>query len=410
MRRSPQAASDALQAMEQQQLRRLRRTVTGYARDKSIAQPLVDGATLVNFCSNDYLGLARHPRLIEAMQASLARYGAGSGAAHLVTGHTAEHHALEEELAVFTGREAALLFSTGYMANVGAISALLERGDLVVQDRLNHASLLDGALLSGARLARYAHADAEDAARKLGAATAERGLLIATDGVFSMDGDIAPLAALAALARARASWLLVDDAHGLGALGANGGGALELAGLREDAVPLLVGTLGKAFGCFGAFVAGERALIEVIMQRARSYIFTTALPPAVAAAARMSLRLARDEAWRRTRLQDNVLRFRRHAADRGIALTGSLTAIQPVIVSGAGRCVAASDRLRAAGYWVAAIRPPTVPPGGERLRVTLSTAHSDDEIDGLVEALAAALAAVPATPALPAASSDQAPA
>jgi len=381
--------------MEQQQLRRMRRTVAGYAKADSIAQPQVDGAMLVNFCSNDYLGLARHPKLIEAMQEALARYGAGSGAAHLVTGHTAEHHALEEELAEFTGRESALLFSTGYMANVGAISALVERGDLVVQDRLNHASLLDGALLSGARLARYAHGDAEDAARKLGEATAERGLLIATDGVFSMDGDIAPLRELASRARAREAWLLVDDAHGLGALGARGGGALELAGLDADAVPLLVGTLGKAFGCFGAFVAGERPLIEVIMQRARSYLFTTALPPAVAAAARRSLRLAREEGWRRIRLQENVLRFRAHAAERGIALTASRTAIQPLVIGDAARAVAASDKLRAAGYWVAAIRPPTVPPGSERLRITLSTAHGDDEIDGLVESLAAVLAATP---------------
>ncbi|MEP7313668.1 MAG: 8-amino-7-oxononanoate synthase [Pseudomonadota bacterium] len=393
MRRTPQAAADALQAMEQQQLRRLRRTVADYAEPGSIVQPQVDGATLVNFCSNDYLGLARHPQLLEAMTTSLARYGAGSGAAHLVTGHTAEHHALEEELAAFTGREAALLFSTGYMANVGTLSALLERGDLVVQDRLNHASLLDGALLSGARLARYAHADAEDAARKLQAAAPERGLCIATDGVFSMDGDIAPLASLAALARARNAWLLVDDAHGLGALGAHGGGVLELASLDSDAVPLLVGTLGKAFGCFGAFVAGERALIEVIMQRARSYIFTTALPPAVAAAARRSLRLASEEGWRRVRLQENVTRFRAHAADRGIVLGTSQTAIQPVMIGDAARTVAASDRLRAAGYWVAAIRPPTVPPGSERLRITLSTAHTDDQVDGLVEALVAALAA-----------------
>ncbi|HEV7633727.1 MAG TPA: 8-amino-7-oxononanoate synthase [Steroidobacteraceae bacterium] len=407
MRRTPHAAAEALQALEQQQQRRLRRTVAGYAQTASIAQPLVDGAALLNFCSNDYLGLARHPKLLEAMQLSLARYGAGSGAAHLVTGHTAEHHALEEELAAFTGRESALLFSTGYMANVGAISALAERGDLVVQDRLNHASLLDGALLSGARLTRYAHGNADDAALKLGEATTERSLLIATDGVFSMDGDIAPLVELAALARARAAWLLVDDAHGLGALGARGGGTLELAGLDADAVPLLVGTLGKAFGCFGAFVAGERALIEVIMQRARSYIFTTALPPAVAAAARMSLRLADEEGWRRTRLQDNVLRFRRHAADRGIALTASLTAIQPVILGSAARCVAASDRLRAAGYWVAAIRPPTVPPGSERLRITLSAAHSDDEIDGLVEALAGALSAAPASPVSPASPTSQ---
>ena len=386
MRRDPQAAHHALQAMERDHLRRIRRTVDSYPQPDAITHVVVDGREQVNFCSNDYLGLARDPRLVEAMVAAATRYGVGSGAAHLVTGHTREHHALEEELAAFTGRESALLFSTGYMANVGVVSAMAHRGELVLQDRLNHASLIDGALLSGARLSRYQHASVEDAARRLEGGD-ERGRLIATDGVFSMDGDVAPVARLAQLARKRNAWLLVDDAHGLGVLGAQGGGVLEQAGLGAAEVPLLVGTLGKAFGCFGAFVAGERDLIEFILQRARSYVFTTALPPAVAAAARVSLRIAREEGWRRERLQALIARFRAGAAARGILLTESQTPIQPIILGDPALCVQASTALREAGYWVSAIRPPTVPPRTERLRVTLSAAHTDAEVDGLLDSL-----------------------
>ena len=391
MRRDPQAAQHALQAMEQDHLRRLRRTVEGYAGADTITHAIVDGRELVNFCSNDYLGLARDPRLVAAMTAAATRYGVGAGAAHLVTGHTREHHALEEELAAFTGRDAALLFSTGYMANVGTVSAMANRGDLVLQDRLNHASLIDGALLSGARFSRYQHASVDDATRRLEGGD-ERGRLIATDGVFSMDGDIAPVGRLALLAKKRNAWLLVDDAHGLGVLGARGGGVLELEGLGQAEVPLLVGTLGKAFGSFGAFVAGERDLIDFILQRARSYIYTTAIPPAVAAATRAALKIVREEGWRRTRLAALIARFRDAAAVRGIVVADSSTPIQPILIGDAERCLAASTALRDAGYWVSAIRQPTVPPGTERLRVTLSAAHTDSEVDGLVAALAAALA------------------
>ena len=391
MRRDPQAAQHALQAMEQDHLRRLRRTVEDYAGADTITHAIVDGRELVNFCSNDYLGLARDPRLVAAMTAAATRYGVGAGAAHLVTGHTREHHALEEELAAFTGRDAALLFSTGYMANVGTVSAMANRGDLVLQDRLNHASLIDGALLSGARFSRYQHASVDDATRRLEGGD-ERGRLIATDGVFSMDGDIAPVGRLAVLAKKRNAWLLVDDAHGLGVLGAGGGGVLELEGLGQAEVPLLVGTLGKAFGSFGAFVAGERDLIDFILQRARSYIYTTAIPPAVAAATRAALKIVREEGWRRTRLAALIARFRDAAAVRGIVVADSSTPIQPILIGDAERCLAASTALRDAGYWVSAIRQPTVPPGTERLRVTLSAAHTDSEVDGLVAALAAALA------------------
>ena len=391
MRRDPQAAQHALQAMEQDHLRRLRRTVEDYAGADTITHAIVDGRELVNFCSNDYLGLARDPRLVAAMTAAATRYGVGAGAAHLVTGHTREHHALEEELAAFTGRDAALLFSTGYMANVGTVSAMASRGDLVLQDRLNHASLIDGALLSGARFSRYQHASVDDATRRLEGGD-ERGRLIATDGVFSMDGDIAPVGRLALLAKKRNAWLLVDDAHGLGVRGARGGGVLELEGLGQAEVPLLVGTLGKAFGSFGAFVAGERDLIDFILQRARSYIYTTAIPPAVAAATRAALKIVREEGWRRTRLAALIARFRDAAAVRGIVVADSSTPIQPILIGDAERCLAASTALRDAGYWVSAIRQPTVPPGTERLRVTLSAAHTDSEVDGLVAALAAALA------------------
>jgi len=365
----------------------VRHVVQGLAYTDSILEPVVAGHRYVNFCSNDYLGLAADARVAAAMQAAIGRFGSGAGAAHLVTGHSAEHHALEEELAQFTGREAALLFSTGYMANVGVITALAGRGEVVLQDRLNHASLVDGARQSGARLLRYAHNDA-DAAARLAAQHGETLALIATDGVFSMDGDTAPLPALAATARAAGAWLLVDDAHGLGVLGARGGGALEAAGLDADSVPLLVGTLGKAFGSFGAFVAGDRDLIELVMQRARSYVFTTALPPAVAAATRAAVAIARTEGWRRDRLTALIARFRAGAAARALPLAPSMTPIQPVRVPGAAACVAASQALRGRGFWVSAIRHPTVPAGAERLRVTLSAGHSEEQVDALLDALA----------------------
>jgi 8-amino-7-oxononanoate synthase len=394
VKHDPQAAADALDSLQQAGRRRIRRVVQGYATSGTATQPLVDGRPLLNFCSNDYLDLARAPAVAQALADAAHRWGTGAGAAHLVTGHSAEHHALEEELAAFTGRDAALLFSTGYMANVGVISALAARGEIILQDKLNHASLLDGARLSDATLQRYRHADSTDA-RRLADSSEGRVSLIATDGVFSMDGDIAPLQDLARIARAQQAWLLVDDAHGLGVMGATGRGSLELAGLSQDDVPLLVGTLGKAFGCFGAFVAGPREVIELILQRARSYIFTTALPPALAAATRAALSLAQQQAWRRERVLESVARFRAAAASRGVELMPSTTPIQPVPLPGAARCAAASDALRARGYWVAAIRSPTVPAGTERLRVTLTAAHSDEQIDGLVATLADVLADVP---------------
>jgi len=353
----------------------------------------VDGTDLIAFCSNDYLGLADHPRVVEAAVAAVHEWGVGSGASHLVSGHCREHHALEEELAAFVRRPRALLFSTGYMANLAVVTALLGRGDRVFEDRLNHASLLDAGLASGARFSRYPHADVGALAARLGRADSGRTLVV-TDGVFSMDGDVAPLRELAAACRSHGAALFVDDAHGLGVLGATGRGSVEAARLGADDVPILMGTLGKAFGTFGAFVAGSHELIETLLQTARTYIYTTALPPAVAAATRASLRAMQDESWRRERVLQHVARFRREAAKLGLRLLESGTPIQPVVLGSEAAAVASSDALRARGLWVPAIRPPTVPAGSSRLRITLSAAHTDADVDCLVEALASLPATV----------------
>jgi 8-amino-7-oxononanoate synthase len=346
-----------------------------------------DGRSYRVFCSNDYLGLADHPRVVAAFQRAAAEYGVGSGAAHLVSGHRFEHDALEEELAAFLGRERALLFSTGYMANMGVIDALLSDGDALYEDRLNHASLLDGARLAGARRLRYTHADPQHLAQRLSAGDF-RHRLIVTDGVFSMDGDVAPLAELALLAARHQAWLMVDDAHGIGVLGSTGGGSVEAAGLSPAQVPMLVGTLGKALGTFGAFVAGSGTLIEFLWQKARTFIYTTALPPAVAAATRESLRLVAEEAWRRDHLRRLIGRFRAGAEQLGLPLMPSATPIQPLLVGEAEPALALSAALERAGFLVTAIRPPTVPRGGARLRVTLSAAHAEADVDALLQALA----------------------
>jgi 8-amino-7-oxononanoate synthase len=347
----------------------------------------VDGRPMLAFCSNDYLGLANHPEVVKALQHGAERYGVGSGAAHLINGHSRAHHLLEEELAEFTGRPRALLFSTGYMANLGVISALLGRGDSLFEDRLNHASLLDAGLLSRASLKRYRHADVSSLQQQLMAGEAGR-CLIATDGVFSMDGDLAPLPELARLARHQEAWLMVDDAHGLGVLGEAGRGSLAHFGLGIREVPILMGTLGKALGTFGAFVAGSEVLIETLIQQARSYIYTTAPPPALAEASRVSLRIARQESWRRERLRHLVLRFRGAAAQLGLPLLESNTPIQPILAGTARRALAWSQRLEAQGILVTAIRPPTVPEGSARLRITLSARHTEQQLERLLEALA----------------------
>ncbi len=349
-----------------------------------------DGDSLLSFCSNDYLGLANHPRVAQRMQDSIVEFGVGSGASHLVNGHFTEHHALEDELAAFVGRPRALLFSTGYMANMGVINALLSRSDEVFEDRLNHASLLDGGLLSQAKFTRFKHNDIEDLRRLLARSTAKRKLIV-VDGVFSMDGDLANLPELAAAAKEFDAWLMVDDAHGLGCFGDNGKGTLEHFNMSIEDVPILVGTLGKAFGTFGAFVAGSETLIESLIQFARTYIYTTALPPAVAAATRESLSIVKTDNDLRVRLNKAIVRFKSACAEQGIELMPSPSAIQPIVIGDADKAVAVSTSLRQAGFWVSAIRPPTVPAGTARLRVTLSSEHQASQIDALVQAIAEAL-------------------
>jgi 8-amino-7-oxononanoate synthase len=382
--------SAALAEIRAADLYRTRRVVEAFAAPGAGPQVIVGGERRINFCGNDYLGISQHPAVRAAFIEAAQRLGVGSGASHLVTGHGIEHHALEEELAEFVGRPRALLFSTGYMANLAAVAALARRGDLVLEDRLNHASLLDAAQLSGARLKRYTHADPAALERLLHEESTERTLVV-TDGVFSMDGDIAPLTALARLARAHGAWLIVDDAHGLGAIGATGRGSLEACGVGADDVPVLVGTLGKAFGTFGAFIAGSDDLIEYLIQRARTYIYTTALPPAVAAATRAALRVVSEEQWRRDRLHTLINRFRNGAQQLAIPLLASHSPIQGIVLGAPGRALEVSARLYAQGFWVAAIRPPTIPHGTSRLRITLSAAHTEREVDQLLDALAGVL-------------------
>ena len=346
----------------------------------------MNGQSFLAFCSNDYLGLANHPLVIEAFVAAAKHYGVGSGASHLVCGHSHEHHALEEELAAFTGRDRALLFSTGYMANLGAINALVGTGDAVFEDKLNHASLLDGGLSSGAKFQRFLHNDSAQLERKLISTSAQKKLVV-VDGVFSMDGDEAPLEELSRICTNQNAWLMVDDAHGFGVLGAKGGGVAEQCQLDQNQLPILMGTLGKSFGTFGAFIAGSEALIEVLIQLARSYIYTTALPPAVAAATRVSLQLLQTETWRRQKLQDLVARFRAGADSMGLSLMPSRTPIQPILLGSSEKALAWASQLSSKGVLVTAIRPPTVPADSARLRVTLSAEHTEQQVDRLLDCL-----------------------
>ncbi|RSC27932.1 8-amino-7-oxononanoate synthase [Pseudomonas putida] len=368
-----------------------RRAADLYRRRPLLQSPqgpevVVDGQRLLAFCSNDYLGLANHPEVIAAWRAGAERWGVGGGASHLVVGHSTPHHEVEEAIAELTGRPRALLFTTGYMANLGAITALVGQGDTVLQDRLNHASLLDGGLLSGARFSRYLHNDPASLASRLDKAVGDT--LVVTDGVFSMDGDLADLPALATVARPHGAWLMVDDAHGFGTLGANGGGIVEHFGLGIDQVPVLIGTLGKACGTAGAFVAGSDDLIEALVQFARPYIYTTSQPPALACATLKSLQLLRDERWRREHLGALIRQFRQGAQQIGLALMDSPTAIQPILVGDSARALMLSKMLRERGLLVTAIRPPTVAAGSARLRVTLSAAHSEAQVQLLLNALA----------------------
>jgi 8-amino-7-oxononanoate synthase len=379
VQRDPAALRAALDELEQRSLTRYRRV------------GLAEG--LVNFCSNDYLGLATHPDVVNAFKDAADRYGVGSAASHLVTGHGPEHEALEQELAAFTGREKALVFSTGYMANMGVISALADQTATIVADKLNHASLIDGTRLTRAHSLRYRHGDAGHARELL--ADLDESIdtrLLVTDGVFSMDGDLAPLPDLVRMSRDHDAWLIVDDAHGLGIVGKSGRGICEHFSLTADDVPVLVGTFGKAFGTFGAFVAGSADLIEFLIQKSRAYIYTTALPPAVAAATRAALVVSQRESWRREKVLALADRFRK-GIDSGPTDSGPGTTIVPVILGEASRAIAVSKTLEEKGFLVTAIRPPTVPAGTARLRVTLSAAHEEHQVDALIAAIGETLAA-----------------
>lgn len=347
------------------------------------AEVIIDGRRLLSFCSNDYLGLANHPDVRQAFIKGTEQYGVGSGAAHLVNGHSQAHHALEEELADFTGYPRALLFSTGYMANLGVAQSLCGRGDAVFEDRLNHASLLDAGQISGARLQRYPHLDLENLRQKLSARIGGEKLVL-TDAVFSMDGDLAPIPQLAEVCRQQKAWLMVDDAHGLGVLGQQGRGSLEHYQCSRDQVPIYMGTLGKGLGTAGAFVAGSEDLIEFLIQKARTYIYTTAMPSAVAEATRASLKLVQTETWRREQLNRLIALWRSGAEQLGLQLMPSTTPIQPVLVGDAARAVKLSQKLRKQNILITAIRPPTVPEGTARLRITLSAAHSEAHIEQLL--------------------------
>lgn len=349
-------------------------------------EPIIDGKKVLSFCSNDYLGLANHPDVIKSFKDAADKYGVGSGSAHLVSGHSVEHHLLEEELAKFMGTERALLFSTGYMANLGVISALCDRHSEIFEDKLNHASLLDAALLSRAKRFRFPHLDTKTLQQHLSDSDASNKFII-SDGVFSMDGDIAPLDVLQSLAKENNATLMIDDAHGIGVLGKKGRGLVEHFNIDNKDLPVLVGTLGKAFGTAGAFVAGSEAVIETLIQKSRSYIFTTAMPAAVAAAARKSLQLLEKEHWRREQLQRLISQFRRGAAELGLTLMDSMTAIQPIIIGSSEKTVELSEKLIEKDILISAIRPPTVAEGTARLRVTFSATHTEDHVNKLLTVL-----------------------
>jgi len=350
----------------------------------------VDGRRVLAFASNDYLGLAADPRVAQAAVAGALRYGVGAGASHLVSGHASAHEALEAELAAFAGPcdgARALLFGSGYLANQAILTALCGREDAVFADKLNHACLNDGALLARAAFVRYPHGDAEALAGRLHASRARRNV-IATDAVFSMDGDVAPLPALLELARASDALLVVDDAHGFGVLG-EGRGSVAQAGLRDERI-VYMGTLGKALGVAGAFVAAHLAVIDTLVQSARAYIYTTASPPLLACAVRAALDLVRDGQERRDRLHARIAQFRSGAATLPWTLGASTTAIQPLIVGDDATALGLAQALWRDGIFVPAIRPPTVPAGTARLRVSLSAAHTAAHVDRLVDALRAA--------------------
>ena len=370
-----------LAALDARGLRRHRRVL----ESAQGAHVVVAGCKFVGFCSNDYLGLAGDPRLVAAAREGAARYGVGAGASHLILGHTAAHHALEAALAQFVRLPRALLFSTGYLANLGIVTALAGREDVVFADKLNHASLNDAVLLSRAAFKRYAHGDFA-ALEKLLVASQARRKLVVSDAVFSMDGDIAPVPEILRLCERYDAWLVLDDAHGFGVLGATGAGVLQHCGAASERI-VYMATLGKAAGVFGAFVAGEPALIEILVQRARPYIYTTAVPPLLAHALLTSLQIIAAETGRRERLARLIARPKRDVAGLRWRLLPSDTAIQPLMIVANDEAVRVAEQLAQRGLLVPAIRPPTVPPGSARLRISLSAAHREQDVAQLASAL-----------------------
>ncbi len=354
---------------------------------------LLGGGRVANFCSNDYLGLASHPKVQEAFVSAAKQWGVGSGASHLVCGHSRVHHQLEEALAAFTGRERALLFSTGYMANLGVINALTDKCSAIIEDKLNHASLIDAAQLSAAHFQRFRHNDIPHLRSRL-LHTEQPKKLIVVDGVFSMDGDMALLPEMVRAADEYNAWLMVDDAHGFGVLGEQGRGIAQHFQLGPAALPIYMATLGKALGTFGAFVAGSQDLIEYCIQFARPYVYTTAMPPAVAASTLASLQLLQQEPEHRLALLANIERFKHGARSLGLPILPSETAIQPLVVGDESVTLELSARLLQKQLWVSAIRPPTVPVGTSRLRITLSAKHTSAQIDRLLSVLSEELKAL----------------
>lgn len=388
MKTFAQQLQESLADRQSQGLYRQRKTITS-PQETEIE---VKGKLLTNFCSNDYLGLANHPEVLAACKKGVDLYGVGSGASHLVVGHSQAHHALEDELAAFTGRSRVLLFSSGYMANVGILTALANKKDYVFEDKLNHASLIDGGLFSGAKFKRYPHLDIAKLVKALSKRQNPENTFIVSDGVFSMDGDCAELPRLIEVAKSSGAQLMLDDAHGFGVLGRSGGGLVEYYRncgfvINEKNLPILIGTLGKAFGTQGAFVAGSEELIESLIQYCRPYIYTTAMAPALAEASRTSLKLIQSENWRREKLQDLIGAFRSRCKELGFALTDSMTPIQGLILGDAQKSLQASLLLENEGLFVTAIRPPTVPQGTARLRITFSANHTEEQLASLLTAL-----------------------
>jgi len=353
---------------------------------------VVDGQALLSFCSNDYLGLASHPSLKKAFIDAVEKEGVGAGAAHLLTGHSRYHQDLELALAEFTGQQSALLFSSGYQANLGIIDGLMIRGDVIIQDKLNHASLLDGGRLSAAEQYRYRHVEMQGLVKRLEQSTHANHRMIITDGVFSMDGDLAPLPDIISLAKQYNTAVMIDEAHSLGVLGEQGRGSVEHWQLAKSDLPIVMGTFGKALGTSGAFVAADKEVIETLIQQARPYVYTTAQPAAIAAATLASLKLVQDENWRREKLHTLIAQFRAGAKELGLNVMESLTPIQPVLIGDDQQAIKIGKALEEKGILVGVIRPPTVPEGSARLRITLSANHSEQHVTQLLNALEASYA------------------